>query len=332
MKHFVRAGSLLGYPEQVRRYGHNPTELLQRVGFRPSVLHDPDLYIPYEHLAELLEITAATCQAPDFGLQLGVRQGLEAVGALGSALCLQRTVADAMTLMLKSVDFHARGVRIDTHLDPEWIELSMHFAFAREIACDQLTQLSMVLLTRGIEQLHGRPDRPALVCLVSPEPENVAAFEQGFGCKVLFGQNENRVRYPTAGLIVPVNVDPALGQRLGNQWRKNWQQSREVTLIQQVERAITALLPTGECNLDMVARLVSMHPRSLQHQLKEESSSFGEILKASRLRLACQHLEQSDISLTTLALNLGFSELAVFSRAFKQWTGSSPRAWRKAAS
>jgi len=48
-----------------------------------------------------------------------------------------------------------------------------------------------------------------------------------------------------------------------------------------------------------------------------------------RQALACTHLAESDIDLTRLALDLGYAELAVFSRAFKEWTGLPPSRWRQ---
>ena len=79
----------------------------------------------------------------------------------------------------------------------------------------------------------------------------------------------------------------------------------------------------------MVARIVDLHPRVLQQRLAAQGSSFSALLESRRLRLAKEHLAHSDIDLTTLALNLGYAELAVFSRAFKRWQGVSPRAWRR---
>lgn len=329
MQYFVRAGSLLGFPELVRCYKQNPTELLRSVGFGPSVLNDPDLYIPYASLAKLLESAALLCRAPDFGLQLGLRQGLEVLGALGPALCLQSTVADALLIMRKNLDFHAKGVFLETRVEGPWIELSMGFAFEQEFACEQLTSLSMTLLTRGIEQLHNSEHRPLLVGLKNKKPQHTHSYLQGFGCPVHFEQNENLVRYPIQGLGLPVEIGEALRERLGKQWRYSEKNHAQLALAQQVQRAITALLPTGDCGLDMVAKILSIHPRILQIKLKERGQSFGGILQTTRQRLACEHLDRNDINMTTLAMNLGYAEQAVFSRAFKKWTGVSPSQWKQ---
>jgi AraC-like DNA-binding protein len=39
-------------------------------------------------------------------------------------------------------------------------------------------------------------------------------------------------------------------------------------------------------------------------------------------------MDDPEMSLTEIALNLGYSELSAFSRAFRNWTGMSPQSFR----
>jgi AraC-like DNA-binding protein len=43
-------------------------------------------------------------------------------------------------------------------------------------------------------------------------------------------------------------------------------------------------------------------------------------------------MKQRQLPLSEVALLLGYSELSAFSRAFRRWTGRSPRAFRSATS
>lgn len=80
MQHFVRSGALLGFSEWVRDCGQNPNTLMAEFGLTPAVVQDPDLYLSYTVLAQLMTAAAERCRREDFGVQLGMRQGLEAVG------------------------------------------------------------------------------------------------------------------------------------------------------------------------------------------------------------------------------------------------------------
>jgi AraC-like DNA-binding protein len=74
-----------------------------------------------------------------------------------------------------------------------------------------------------------------------------------------------------------------------------------------------------------------MSPRTLQRRLGEEGTTFRQVLAGTRLQLAEALLADGDLPVTAVALRLGFSETAAFSRAFRRWTGESPSARRRRA-
>lgn len=331
MNYFVRSGSLLGFSELVRELGQDPERLLRETGLSQAVMHSPDLYIPYIAMADLLRLAGTRCKIPDFGLRLGSRQGLEVLGALGSYLCLQSAVGDAMHLLQKNMDFHARGLVFDTTTSESEFAIYLRFEFADEVDCEQLCALTAAVFTQGIAQMHNADIPPHDAGLQVTKPRNSKAYERALQCTVRFDQAVNLIRFPARLLEQNLAVELRERNHLTQQWRTGWQRSAPIGLSRQVESAIDALLPTGECNLVMVAKLVEMHPRILQQRLKAQHSSFSAALKLARLRLAKHHLASSRIDLTTLALNLGFADLSAFSRAFRQWTQMSPRKWRQLA-
>jgi AraC-like DNA-binding protein len=96
----------------------------------------------------------------------------------------------------------------------------------------------------------------------------------------------------------------------------------------QVCHLIGNLLPTGECSIEAVSNSLGLQPRVLQKRLQAEASTFSQLLQETRLEIAKQNLLRDKTSITDLALNLGYADVSVFSRHFKQWTGFSPRNWR----
>ncbi|MGH8492986.1 MAG: AraC family transcriptional regulator ligand-binding domain-containing protein [Moraxellaceae bacterium] len=333
MSYFARAGALQGFPELVREYGQSPTDILREAGLSQAVLFEPDLYVPFIALARAFTLAAERCAAEDFGVRLGSSQGLEVVGALASCMGLQPTMGDALRIMYKNLAFHARGVHIDVRFEPAAIDLLVRFDFAREVDCKQLTGVSIAHLERAISQLNGGQYPLQSVWLDIPAPSSKAStFREVLGCAVHFEAGENRMRYAFTGdfFSTPVSLDQALREHLSHVWRLDPGQRETAAASAQVERVITALLPTGECHLEVVAKLLGYSPRKLQRLLFENGTSFSAVLQATRSRLACQNLMFSDMDITTLAMNLGFAEVAIFSRAFKAWTGLSPQAWRKA--
>ncbi len=70
-----------------------------------------------------------------------------------------------------------------------------------------------------------------------------------------------------------------------------------------------------------------MSPRTLQIKLSKSNTTFQDVVNETRRALACGYIENSGMSITEIAYLLGFSDTSNFSRAFRRWTGRSPRAY-----
>lgn len=95
-----------------------------------------------------------------------------------------------------------------------------------------------------------------------------------------------------------------------------------------VESLLMPILHTGEASMDVIAERMGVSRPTLFRRLKAEGTGFEKVLDELRHRLALDYL--GGVSVNEAAYLVGFSEAAAFSRAFKRWTGMSPRAARAA--
>jgi AraC-like DNA-binding protein len=82
-------------------------------------------------------------------------------------------------------------------------------------------------------------------------------------------------------------------------------------------------------SLEDVAQHLAMAPRSLRRRLDEEQTSFRNLVEAERKQLAVQLLEGTDMKLDEMALQLGYSDTASFTRAFRRWFNRAPGEYRR---
>jgi AraC-like DNA-binding protein len=80
--------------------------------------------------------------------------------------------------------------------------------------------------------------------------------------------------------------------------------------------------------LESVAREMAMSPRTLRRRLREEGTTFREVVGDLRKGLALDYLESSDLSLEEIAALLGYEDAANFNRAFRRWLGEAPGRYR----
>jgi AraC-like DNA-binding protein len=87
-------------------------------------------------------------------------------------------------------------------------------------------------------------------------------------------------------------------------------------------------LDSGDARIAVVAKRLGMSARKLQGLLQAEGTSFQELLDDARSTLAREYLRDPDLSIAEVAYMLGYSEPSAFTRAFRRWTGRSPRELR----
>jgi LacI family transcriptional regulator len=89
--------------------------------------------------------------------------------------------------------------------------------------------------------------------------------------------------------------------------------------------------PDTSINAGELARIAGMSRRSFECAVKSATgNSPGEILIQSRRLRAERLLQENELTIAEVGQACGYGEPAVFSAAFKRWTGQNPRAFRSA--
>ncbi|MBY3623348.1 helix-turn-helix domain-containing protein [Acinetobacter sp. CUI P1] len=85
----------------------------------------------------------------------------------------------------------------------------------------------------------------------------------------------------------------------------------------------------GQLNLSEVAKQLNMSSRTLQRYLEIEDTTFKALIAEVRKQYAEAMLIQNELSIQEISESLGYADVSHFSRAFKNWTGVTPKAFRK---
>lgn len=340
---FIRAASLEGFSELVRSYGLNPNTLLAQVGLQPAQLREPDRFIRYEDYLTTVELAAKASGDPVFGLKLSQKQSLSTLGLMGAYMSRQPSIQEALKIAEKYLYLHVEGLSL--HLSqpastPQKEALcELRFINLSQSGADypHKAQMTVGAIYKVLRELTGTLCRIHRISLRQPSPEQgLTLFKQVFNCDLVFGAEYDALYFPASVLALkPAINDHLIDQLLSQALFASATTQRdhpERQALDQVESAIRVLLSTGECNKENVATCVNLHPKKLQRLLKDQNTSFRALLEEVRKKEAMRQLQQQQVSLTTLALQLGYSELSVFSRCFKAWFGLSPSEWQRQAS
>ncbi len=120
------------------------------------------------------------------------------------------------------------------------------------------------------------------------------------------------------------HFDPELHDRLIALSEQQTYHLAENSILYKVNRVLQNTT-VNQVSLESVAAGLNMSPRTLNRRLQHEGVSFRRLFDKYRLELSLNMLNQENLSVTYIAHELGFSDSSAFSRAFKRWTGESPK-------
>ncbi|QMU76999.1 AraC family transcriptional regulator [Streptacidiphilus sp. PB12-B1b] len=101
------------------------------------------------------------------------------------------------------------------------------------------------------------------------------------------------------------------------------------TVAARVRRLLGQALPGSMPEPERIAARLSVSPQTLRRQLAAEGTTFHRIRDQLRRDHAVVVLAGGTTSIEQLSEQLGFSEPSAFHRAFRRWTGSTPRAYQR---
>ncbi len=158
--------------------------------------------------------------------------------------------------------------------------------------------------------------------------ETESALHRIFRAPVLFGQTVNRLILDPEDLVRPVaargaGMVPYLERHL-----KDLMQTEETTFdscTAQVSHIISKRLGRAELDVQSIAEEIGLSPRTLQRRLAQEGTSLRGLVRRHRSQVVDRLLKDRKTKMTVIAHDVGYSDATTFSRAFKSWSGETPR-------
>ncbi|MDF1693166.1 MAG: helix-turn-helix domain-containing protein [Zhongshania sp.] len=326
--YLVRSGAVEGFDALVRKLGSNPTCIKQNTGLRPIQFRDPNSFLALSKLAHLLEAASRSCNAPLFGALLADHQDWHVLGELPINICQEPTVEDAILKFARILFLHAGGIEIVVIPKRQQTQIQFRYLNNNNEDMAQLYQLSLGQLTHIFISLSGSEGGVLSLHLKQKWPESDQIFSRKIFSTIQFSSTFDGISVNSAVLKIKPRPDEDMIKQHFDNYLHHLKNNFPNSISDQLKSLIGRMLASSECTLNNIAQALDLHPRELQRRLQDEGTSYITLMHETREKIAKEYLEKSDITITNLALNLGFAETASFTRTFRMWTGLSPKAWR----
>lgn len=322
--------SLIHYAEQQH---WDYAAWFQHAGLNIAQLQHTRSMVGFGQLCEVVRQAISTYQQPDLGLKLGSSEGLISMGILGFAMQSCKTVADALDIALRYHQISGSVLMLGFSVSGDVCELEV----TDPHACNDLKaffhdELFSSIITCLNAMLGDHADVISLELSYLPSTDP-AQYENIFGCPVRFNRAKNLMRFNSRLLqrdlknYSPTNYATAI--QICEQALQEIERLNQVGYVQLVEHLIERHLPE-RFEMQQAAEQLHLSERHLRRRLLMEGLNFQQI-RQNVLEHKAKQLIQQNLSMSEISLQLGFSELREFRRAFKRWTGQAPSVYKQEA-
>ena len=157
------------------------------------------------------------------------------------------------------------------------------------------------------------------------DPDPCAEY---FGCDIFYEQEEDCLQFKAslADAKLPQENPGLLAQLERRLDRALTNLQDDATLYGKTFQCIEHILTDGPPHISRVSDVLGMSESALTRKLRQEGTTFREIVQEVRQQTVQIYLSEGRKTLSEIALALGYSEQSAFTRAYKSWYGHPPTA------
>lgn len=325
----VSAGNAASLIELAVLRGADREELHRQSHISPALLRDQDNRVPMSDYFQLVQVGKELTADPAFALEYGMAVHMQEFSILGLIFHACETVLDAIAQANRYGQL-VIDVDVGTADRFQWIRRSgqLWLVDTRPEPNDfpELTEITFGRFMRLTRPFWDAP-LVAEVNVTHAAPAYRADYERIWATPTTFNSDWNGMRIEEAKLTHRIAVQPRFAFGILSEHAEALLKSLEGTRTMKgrVESLLMPVLHTGDASMDHVAAKLLLSRQTLYRQLKSEGVTFESVLDDLRRELAVHYLTGKKTSVNETAYLVGFSDPAAFSRAFKRWTGQSPR-------
>lgn len=320
----------------MQTYGVTRAQLLQGTGLEDR---DPtDLsggMTETQHLV-LIRNALRLSADPALGLVLGFNRHISTLESYGFAIMCCETYGEAVRVGCEYQRtlgrFSGRLLQLSMHLEgaEAVMDIAIHPGLGDLTTFAVEDMLGNILSSTRWVTGHALPLRE--IRCAYPPPTHAAVYQRYFHCPIHFNAPHTQVRFAATFLDTRLPMASSNAARIHlAQCQKRILDDpipQQDTLVSQIRAQVTSTLANG-LSLEQCADRLAISPRTLRRKLQQRGLTYQKIVDEVRASLAQSYLQNTRLPVETIAERLGFNEPTSFSRAFKRWSGSSPRAFRQ---
>ncbi len=322
---------LLPVVERLRVEGLRAAPLLEKLNIDRNSLENVNDVVALKQYVAFFEAAAKLTNKPHFGLEAGQAIIAENLGPLGFLFDCAPTLEEALQGLASYLSALQEGTKIILTPDGENVRYEYQILDNQIAPRRQDSEYSIAGTLTMMKRYAGRLFKPLEVCFEHERVGSHSFYEHHFGCYVFFGQASNCIVFEKEALSLGApnmsnKLYPIIASHLQNIISSK---NHSLNFSDHISSLITNEMLEHRVTMGAIAQKLDISESTLSRRLKSEKTSFKDIIANKRMGAAKRLLEHTDIPISQIALRLGYSENASFSRAFKSKMRITPDQYRR---
>ena len=311
--------------------GLDRADTLRRAGLSEQDLANPDARLSAGSILRLWKIIIELEPDKAIGIRLAQTVSLRDYGLVGYAMYFSRDLRSAFQRLVRYGHILSEALEMSLTEGSSTTKLVAQVMNPNIDALRHPVDSRLATIVMGAREITKTRIVPEEVWFPYARPDKLDEHKAFFGSRLEFGKPVPMVVLRTADLDLPVAAsdESLLGylDLLAHDVLRSLAQ--EGSAQDQLYRVLLRHLSGGQPTLQQCAKDLGLGARTIQRRLKEEKTSFSEVLDRLRSKVAINLLEDPSHSIGDVAFFLGYSEPSAFHRAFRRWTGKAPLQYRR---
>ncbi|MGD0821141.1 MAG: AraC family transcriptional regulator [Desulfomonilia bacterium] len=310
--------------------GIDVEKLLAGSGIKPRDLDDSEMFVSPKQELSVMRRLAELVSDPEAGLKTGEHYHITAHGVLGNASMCCETFLDAIRLMFSFIEltltYFSYELSVVEPLAYVTMKELIDLKDIRRFICER----EFVSVLRMMSDLIGEPLMLKEARFAYPRPEYASSYRDTFKCPVFFNTDEHVFIFDSRYLSKYLPMANRLSKdKYERECRELILRMKKSGTTSEKVRQLILYQKEGIPTFQQVTRRMNVSPRTLHRRLSVEGTSYKEILAEIRKTKAIEQLTETSTPVESIAMDLGYSDVANFYHAFKSWTGTTPISYRK---
>lgn len=322
-----RLGPIADLPGLLHGFGMEIRAILAGLDVR-EIDFRPDSYMPLSTISSILDRAVEISGSETIGLDLGRHHDHHVLGALGELMSCCDTLGNALGTFVNLQI--ANSTAAAAYIFPMGRDYAFGFGvYAPEVVSSQFYDVSAMVAYNMISALTNGTVVPREIMMSRPAPRQPDSFRRQFPCPVRFEESHSCLILTSSAMDCQLATADADRRAQITEQIQRKLMGRTLSVSDRVRHALRSMLFAGRPALSSVARHMGIHPRRLERELKQEKMTFEILREDVRMAVAQELLLRTSLTVSEVAIALGYGSPTVFGRAFRRRLGEVPSRWRR---